>query len=133
MKEIKGDKQPIGKYEYRKPFTTHNISSPTPPLPIREGAQTHKEGSTDIGGASFSLPNGDGRGGTVFYLFTDGLPDQFGGLKGKKFMYKRFEENLSAICHLPLQEQKEAVEKSLQEWKGELEQVDDVTVIGIRI
>lgn len=107
IKEIKGDKQPIGKFDNRMPFTTHNIEA---------------------------LPNGEDLGGaTTFYLFTDGLPDQFGGPKGKKFMYKRFEENLKSICNLPLHVQEEKLEQAFQDWKGTLDQVDDVTVIAIQI
>jgi len=82
---------------------------------------------------SFITQNIEYSENSMFYLFTDGLPDQFGGHKGKKFMYKRFGENLTSICNLPLEEQKETISKSFLEWKGSLEQVDDVTVIGIRV
>ncbi|MBL7913038.1 MAG: tetratricopeptide repeat protein [Bacteroidia bacterium] len=69
----------------------------------------------------------------VVYTLTDGLPDQFGGPKGKKFMYKRLKELLISITHLPMVEQKEQLAMALNEWKGDLEQVDDVCVIGVRI
>ena len=88
----------------------------------------YMEDSAQFVTQTFRLQKGDN-----IYTFTDGLPDQFGGPKGKKFMYRRFEENLSAICNLPLKEQEETLEKTFQDWKGNLEQVDDVTVIGIRI
>ncbi len=71
--------------------------------------------------------------GDVVYLFTDGYADQFGGPKGKKFKYKQLEDLLLAICHLPMSEQKEALDKKFEEWRGTLEQVDDVTVIGVRL
>ena len=70
---------------------------------------------------------------TTFYLFNDGLPDQFGGLKGKKYKYKQMQELLLQNCHLSLNEQKQKLHKSFMDWKGKLEQVDDVCVMGIRV
>ncbi len=71
--------------------------------------------------------------GDIIYASTDGFLDQFGGPKRKKFMSKRFEEYIPSITHKSLDEQKEILEKEFIDWKGNLEQVDDVTVIGIRI
>ncbi|MGZ3864177.1 MAG: SpoIIE family protein phosphatase [Bacteroidia bacterium] len=71
--------------------------------------------------------------GDVVYTLTDGMPDQFGGPKGKKFMYKRLKEFLVSISSLPMPQQKEEIKKALNDWKGELEQVDDVCLIGVRI
>ncbi len=71
--------------------------------------------------------------GDTVYLLTDGFPDQFGGPKGKKFMYKQLERLLLANCNLPMEEQKAQLDKNLQEWMGELEQVDDVLLIGVRV
>ncbi len=70
---------------------------------------------------------------TTIYLFTDGYADQFGGENGKKFKYKQFKESILAIHNRPMEEQKEHLETTFESWKGELEQVDDVCVIGIRI
>lgn len=70
---------------------------------------------------------------TTFYLFTDGFADQFGGPKGKKFKYKQFEETLVAINQKSMTEQSNIIDKKFNEWKGSLEQVDDVCVIGIKI
>lgn len=70
---------------------------------------------------------------TTIYLFTDGYADQFGGENGKKFKYKQFKESILAIHNRPMEEQKEHLETTFENWKGELEQVDDVCVIGIRI
>lgn len=70
---------------------------------------------------------------TIFYLFTDGFADQFGGPKGKKFKYKQFEETLVSISNKPMTEQTEIIDKKFGEWKGLLEQVDDVCIIGIKI
>jgi len=71
--------------------------------------------------------------GDMIYMFSDGYPDQFGGPSGKKFMYRRFRHLLLTIHKLPLQEQKDSLEKSIEDWKGEeYDQVDDILVIGIR-
>jgi len=77
---------------------------------------------------SVSIKKGD-----MIYLFSDGYPDQFGGPNGKKFMYRRFRQMLLTIHKLPLQEQKDFLEKSIETWKGDkYDQVDDILVIGIR-
>jgi len=77
---------------------------------------------------TISLNSGD-----VIYTITDGYPDQFGGEKGKKFMIKNFKELLKANAHLPMQTQKELLDHTFNNWVGNLEQVDDVTIIGVRI
>jgi tetratricopeptide (TPR) repeat protein len=100
MIKIKPDKQPVGKYGNRKPFSTHAV--PFSP-------------------------------GTVFYLFTDGYADQFGGASGKKFLYKRFEEQLKISSSLSMPGQEQELQNTFQSWKGKNEQVDDVTVIGLRL
>ena len=69
----------------------------------------------------------------VVYILTDGFPDQFGGPKGKKFKYKPLEEMFLSNSHLPMQIQKEILSAKFNDWKGNLEQVDDVLIIGIRI
>ncbi|MDP3557570.1 MAG: SpoIIE family protein phosphatase [Bacteroidota bacterium] len=100
LKEIKADKQPIGKTENPKPFITHQI-----------------EYKVD----------------TIFYLFTDGFADQFGGPKGKKFKYKQFSDLLLSNINLSQKEQSESINEIFENWKGNLEQVDDVCVIGLKI
>ncbi|MFL5764953.1 MAG: two-component regulator propeller domain-containing protein [Bacteroidia bacterium] len=67
------------------------------------------------------------------YIFTDGYADQFGGPKGKKFKYKQLEELLLGIHKRSFDEQKRILEKRLEQWRGSLEQIDDVLVIGVRI
>ena len=71
--------------------------------------------------------------GDCVYLFTDGYADQFGGPKGKKLMRKQFEEVLIANSEKTMLEQRQALENTYNNWKGDLEQVDDVCVIGIRV
>jgi len=70
---------------------------------------------------------------TTFFLFTDGLADQFGGPKGKKFKYKQFQELLISINDKTMQEQSLLIDKEFENWRKDLEQVDDVCVIGIKI
>jgi serine phosphatase RsbU (regulator of sigma subunit) len=71
--------------------------------------------------------------GDTIYLFTDGYADQFGGSKGKKFKDKQLQEVLLANESSSMEEQKSILERNLDEWKGNLEQVDDILVIGIRL
>ncbi|NMC40337.1 MAG: SpoIIE family protein phosphatase [Bacteroidales bacterium] len=71
--------------------------------------------------------------GDLIYLFTDGISDQFGGPEGKKFKKSNFRRLITDICSLPLKEQKIILEKEYQNWKGNLNQVDDITILGLRI
>lgn len=71
--------------------------------------------------------------GDIIYIFTDGYADQFGGEKGKKFKYKQLQELLISNSHLPMQEQKQILANTIEKWMGNLEQVDDILVIGIKI
>ncbi len=109
--EIKPDKMPVGKHDKDNiGFTQQEIQ----------------------------LQSGD-----VVYTLTDGFPDQFGGERarpdghpfgrGKKFMSKNLRELLAKNAHLPMQEQKQLLELSFKNWVGDLEQVDDVTIVGIKI
>lgn len=102
--EYKGNKQPIGLYVDQKPFTTHEIE----------------------------LYEND-----IIYIFTDGFQDQFGGptqnLGGKKIKPSKMKELFLSISHKPMDEQRIAIDAMFEEWKGDLEQVDDVCVIGVRI
>ncbi|HTF03152.1 MAG TPA: tetratricopeptide repeat protein [Bacteroidia bacterium] len=71
--------------------------------------------------------------GDMVYLFSDGYADQFGGPKGKKFKYKQLRELFMQISSRPVDEQQVAMKNAFHNWKGDLEQVDDVLVIGMRI
>lgn len=70
--------------------------------------------------------------GDCIYLFSDGYADQFGGEKGKKFKYKNLIKLLEQISHLPINEQYQQIEENFDRWKGNLEQLDDVLVFGLR-
>jgi serine phosphatase RsbU (regulator of sigma subunit) len=76
----------------------------------------------------FALQKGD-----TIYVFSDGYADQFGGEKGKKFMSRQFKEALVNVNGKMLSEQREVLDDMLNKWRGTLEQVDDVLVIGVRI
>jgi len=71
--------------------------------------------------------------GDTLYLYTDGYADQFGGPKGKKFKYKPLNELIQTISTKTLTEQHNLLEQNFNSWKGDLEQVDDVCVIGIKL
>ena len=71
--------------------------------------------------------------GDVVYALTDGMPDQFGGPKGKKFMYKQLKELLISISTRSMEIQKQKLSDALNNWKGDMEQIDDITLIGIRV
>ncbi len=100
MTEITADKQPVGKFEHRHPFTNHSID----------------------------LVSGD-----IVYLFTDGFADQFGGPNGKKFKYKQLKELLLEVANEKPHRQKEVLAERFESWKGNMEQVDDVLLMGLKI
>ena len=78
--------------------------------------------------------------GDVYYIFTDGFVDQFGGPKGKKYMGKRFKKLLIDISQLPMNEQKRKLDEAIEDWKAHdmgdgntYEQMDDILLIGVRV
>jgi serine phosphatase RsbU (regulator of sigma subunit) len=114
IKIIPSNKQPIGITENPSPFISHTIQ----------------------------LKHGD-----CVYLFTDGFADQFGGRhsasggwlsdaahgQGKKFKYKQMKEIITTISNKSMRDQKNILNEALENWKGNLEQVDDILIIGIRV
>jgi len=71
--------------------------------------------------------------GDTIYIFSDGLADQFGGPDGVKFKIANLKKILSEIYYKPMAEQRKIIENELDMWKGDVDQVDDITIIGIRI
>ncbi len=69
----------------------------------------------------------------VIYIFTDGYADQFGGIEGKKFKYRRLRHLFLNIYKLPVEQQKAALEDTFETWKGNNEQVDDILIIVLKI
>ena len=92
-------------------------------MPVGKGEKTDSFASHVI-----ELQKGDS-----LILYTDGYADQFGGEKGKKFKYKPLNELLLANQHKACSEQKDILHTTFDSWKGNLEQVDDVTIIGIKM
>jgi ligand-binding sensor domain-containing protein/serine phosphatase RsbU (regulator of sigma subunit) len=90
-------------------------------------------GEHDLRSQPFTLHQHQGQPGDLIYLFSDGYPDQFGGDRGKKLMYKRFKEILLQGAAQPVQQQKLFLEKELDLWMTGYEQVDDILVIGIQL
>ncbi|MBI4649047.1 MAG: tetratricopeptide repeat protein [Bacteroidia bacterium] len=107
--EIKGDKQPVGQFVEEKfqSFTNHTVQ-----MQIND----------------------------MIYIFSDGYPDQFGGQTeeirekgGVKFKLKPFADLLKSIAEKPINIQKDILEQTLSNWQGNLDQIDDICVMGIRL
>lgn len=89
-------------------------------------------GSFDLNGQSFTDHRIKLQPGDMVYIFSDGYADQFGGEKGKKFLYRRFRELLLEISEQPVQRQRGMLQEAFNGWRGGHEQVDDILVIGMR-
>ncbi|MBW8051347.1 MAG: PAS domain-containing protein [Cytophagales bacterium] len=104
--EIKADRQPIGIYEKLKPFTKHDIE-----LQKRD----------------------------MLYIFSDGYADQFGGNskseygQGQKFKRGKFKKLLLSIHNKSMEQQKQILDTTIEEWRGNIEQGDDICVVGVRV
>jgi len=90
-------------------------------------------GKHDNDGVPFVGGEIDLQKGDIVYTLTDGFQDQFGGPSGKKFKVKKMREYMLSISHLTMQEQYQKIDEVFSTWKGDLEQVDDVCVIGVKI
>ncbi|MEM6298229.1 MAG: two-component regulator propeller domain-containing protein, partial [Bacteroidota bacterium] len=108
IREIKGDKHPIGGFKAykkaRQPYKTHYV-----PLHSRRG-----EPST-------------------FFMFSDGFQDQFGGVKNRKFMKGKLKKLLYSIHEKSPKEQVYQLRKAFEDWKVRRPQTDDVLVVGFRM
>jgi len=71
--------------------------------------------------------------GDVVYIFSDGYADQFGGARGKKFMQSQFRSLLFDIHKKPMPEQRRILDQTIEHWRGNEDQVDDILVIGLRV
>jgi serine phosphatase RsbU (regulator of sigma subunit) len=92
------------------------------------GGSSDYEGQKNFECHSLSVNKGD-----QVYIYSDGFQDQFGGPKGKKFMTKRMRELLVSSTSQELSGQKETLERTFDDWKGNEPQTDDVLLIGLRI
>jgi len=112
------------KYTTEEPTTDNTIIQLKPDkMPI--AIHKHMEPYTN---QSVQLFSGD-----QIYLLSDGFEDQFGGPDGKKFMVKNLRELVVANSHLSINQQLELLDKALEKWKGNLEQVDDITFLGVKV
>ena len=75
----------------------------------------------------------DVKKGDCIYISSDGYPDQFGGPRDRKFMSKRFKALLLEIHKKPMQEQKDILDKTIENWMKNTEQTDDICVLGVRV
>jgi ligand-binding sensor domain-containing protein/serine phosphatase RsbU (regulator of sigma subunit) len=71
--------------------------------------------------------------GDIIYMFSDGLPDQFGGSDGKKMKIARMKKLIEEVSKQPMSEQKEMISNFFFDWKGDYEQVDDILLMGVRV
>jgi len=81
----------------------------------------------------FSSNYVDFEAGDAFYIFSDGVPDQFGGPRTKKFGYKNTSTLLTRISSLPMEKQRAEIETAIKDWKGTTEQTDDICLLGFKI
>jgi serine phosphatase RsbU (regulator of sigma subunit) len=105
---------------------------------VRQGELVHYTpdknaiGSFELNGAGFTDHHIQLQKGDMVYIFSDGYADQFGGPKGKKFLYRRFRELLVEISAESMERQRAALQQAFNSWRGAHEQVDDILVIGMR-
>ncbi len=111
-----------------------------PLIKIKNGAMEEYRGNRfPIGGGSsykkttFTTHEITIKKGDNFYMFSDGFPDQFGGIKEKKYMNKQFKKLLMTINPQPSSSKLKLLEKAFTDWKGEIEQLDDILVLGFEI
>ena len=90
-------------------------------------------GSFKPGEQNFETFEIDIQKGDKIYIFSDGYPDQFGGEKGKKFMYRRFKELLLSTINESMEDQKKLLDQRIESWRGNHEQVDDILVFGVEV
>ena len=88
----------------------------------------YEENNKDFTMHNITIEKGD-----LVYLLTDGYADQFGGEKGKKFKYKHLKDLLLANISKPMNEQRAILAETINSWKGNLEQVDDILIIGMKL
>jgi serine phosphatase RsbU (regulator of sigma subunit) len=89
---------------------------------------TYLENEVPFSSTIIQLQKGD-----IIFLSTDGYADQFGGPKGKKYKYKPLIDSLIKNSNLSMEEQKASLEIAFNDWKHHHEQVDDVSLIGVRV
>ncbi len=107
----------------RNNLTSELVELPKDKMPVGKGERSQ----------SFTLQTATLKAGDTLYLYTDGYADQFGGPKGKKFKYKSLNDLLLANSTTDMNAQSTLLMQEFDAWKGDLEQVDDVCIIGIKV
>ena len=114
-------------------------SAMRPVIIVIDGQQCYIRGNrSSVGGESITDKFFDDQEyylneGDIIYMFSDGMPDQFGGTDGKKMKIARLKSLIDSISGDPMIEQQEAMMKFYNDWKGNHDQVDDVLIMGIKI
>ncbi len=80
----------------------------------------------------FTTHTSDLQKGDTLYMFSDGFADQFGGPNGKKFKTRHFQELLIKIQDKTMEQQQEILNTTIEEWRGDIEQIDDIVVVGLK-
>lgn len=119
-------------YLFKSTFSNSEDLSPCNDL-IEIKADKMPIGITRKGFIPFTTHHIDIEVGDMIYVFSDGFADQFGGPENWKFMYSNFKKLLSDIHELPIVEQKTILDKTIEDWKLNTEQTDDILVIGVKI
>ena len=123
-------------YHENNQIVTYAAANNKPVLVSNNSIIEHKADKMPVGKGErtepFTLFQLSAKSGDMLYLYTDGFADQFGGPKGKKFKYKQLNELLLSINNKPMDEQNLELVTVFKGWKGDLEQVDDVLLVGIR-
>jgi serine phosphatase RsbU (regulator of sigma subunit) len=132
MLELKADKKSIGGHqsdeEGERIFKLHQMHLAPP-------AVWKADKGREITHIQESIQNKNTQHSVIFYLYSDGYQDQFGGKDKRKFMIKRFRELLSDIHLKPMEEQKNILNHTIDEYmqEGQQRQIDDILVFGFRI
>lgn len=134
------DGMDLAMISFTKDFKQMEYSGANNPLyHVRDGNLTQTKadkfaiGSFNHGEKQYTNHKIDIKKGDLIYIFSDGYADQFGGIKGKKFMYRQFREVLMEIRELPMNEQGNILNEKIENWRGNYEQIDDILVIGVRV
>jgi ligand-binding sensor domain-containing protein/serine phosphatase RsbU (regulator of sigma subunit) len=114
-------------------------SAMRPVIMVMDGQSLYIRGNrASVGGESVSEKYFDDQeyylnAGDSVYLFSDGLPDQFGGTQGKKMKVSKLRQLIEDISALPMTEQQEAINTFYDQWRGPYEQIDDILFMGVRM
>ncbi len=120
-KKVENEKLNEANFETLKTSELYELKGDKMPIAIHE----HME--------AFSIKEFQLQKGDCFYLMSDGFEDQFGGINNKKFKSKKLKEKLLAVNSLPLTEQFNSLNNTFEDWIGDYEQTDDVTLLGFKI